>query len=113
MGEKESFFVSMVSIFLYGILFGNLFSLVYSFAGGILSFGIMVLLKKKTKLKCISVSTAGGIFHNIGQLFAAACIVENFSIFFYIPVLLGAGTVTGLLIGIVAQELILRLGKEL
>jgi heptaprenyl diphosphate synthase len=112
MGAKEAFFVSMVRIFLNGILFGNLFSMVYSFAGGLLSFGIMVLLKKKTKLKCISVSTAGGIFHNIGQLLAAAVIVENLSVLFYIPVLLGAGTVTGLLIGVVAQELILRLGKE-
>jgi heptaprenyl diphosphate synthase len=38
----------------------------------------------------------------------AALIVQNYSIFYYIPVLLISGTITGLLIGIISQELILR-----
>jgi heptaprenyl diphosphate synthase len=69
----------------------------------------MFLLKKTNRLGCVSVSVAGGISHNIGQIFVAALIVSNFNILFYIPVLLIAGVVTGLLIGILAQELIVRI----
>lgn len=112
-GTKEAFGISVLRILLSGFLFGNVFSILYSFAGGVLSFAVMLLLKKTDRLKCISVSTAGGISHNIGQLFLAAVIVENFSIFYYIPVLLIAGALTGLLIGVVAQELILRIGKQI
>ena len=41
--------------------------------------------------------------------------LENYKIAFYLPVLLISGLVTGILIGIVAQEVILRLhmgGKQ-
>jgi heptaprenyl diphosphate synthase len=108
-GTKESLLISILRIVLVGILFGNLISILYSLSGGLLSFLIMYLLKKTNRLGCISVSVAGGISHNIGQILVAALIVRNFNILFYIPVLLLAGLITGLLIGILAQELIVRL----
>ncbi len=111
-GAKEAFTISTVRILLVGFLFGNVFSMVYSFAGALLSFITMYLLKKTKWLKCISISTAGGIAHNIGQLIVAAIVVETYSIFYYIPVLLIAGTITGIVIGVVSQELILRIGKN-
>lgn len=110
-GEKEAFGISVLRIFLSGLLFGNLFSILFSLAGGILSFIVMALGKRILKLKCIAVSTSGGIAHNVGQLAAAAFVVDNFSVFYYIPVLLVSGVLTGLLIGIIAQELTLRIGK--
>lgn len=108
-GTKESFLISLLRILLVGFLFGNMFSMLYSLSGGILSFVVMVLLKKTDRLSCISVSVAGGISHNIGQILVAAVVFNNFNIMFYIPVLLIAGLLTGLLIGILAQELIVRL----
>ena len=110
-GEKEAFGISILRIFLSGLLFGNLFSVLFSLAGGILSFIVMVIGKKLLKLKCIAVSTSGGIAHNVGQLLVAAFVVDNFSIFYYIPVLIVSGVLTGLLIGVIAQELVLRIGK--
>lgn len=110
-GTKESLLVSVLRIVLVGFLFGNLFSILYSLTGGLLSFVVMALLKRMDRLGCISVSVAGGISHNIGQILVAAIIVHNFNIMFYIPVLLIAGLVTGFLIGILAQELIVRLPK--
>lgn len=112
-GAKEAFLISALRIILNGFMFGNMFAVLYSLAGAVLSFLVMLLLKKSKKLNCISVSTAGGICHNVGQLFVAALVVENFSIFYYIPVLLAAGFVTGLLIGILSQEVILRIGKRM
>lgn len=108
-GTREAIMVSVLRILLMGILFGNVMSIVYSLAGGILSFLVMAILKKTGQLGCISVSVAGGISHNIGQILAAAVVVNSFSILYYLPVLLIAGVVTGFLIGILAQELIVRL----
>ncbi len=107
-GTKEAFGISMMRIVLAGFLFGNMFSILYSLAGGILSFLIMYLLKKIGKLNVVSVSVAGGISHNIGQLVVAAVVVETYNIFYYMPVLMIAGVLTGFLIGILGQEFIRR-----
>lgn len=47
-GTKEAFCVSVIRIFIVGILFGNLIGILYSLGGGILSFLVMALLKKET-----------------------------------------------------------------
>lgn len=112
-GAREALSVSVFRIVLAGFMFGNAFSIIYSLAGGLLSFCVMLLLKKTGLLNCISVSVAGGLSHNIGQLVVAACIVANFNILYYIPVLLIAGTITGFLIGIISQEIIFRIGKRI
>ena len=44
-GAKEALLVSLLRIVLAGFMFGNMFSILYSLAGGILSFLIMYLLK--------------------------------------------------------------------
>lgn len=107
-GAKEAFLVSVLRILLAGFLFGNPFSILYSLGGAGISFLMMVLLKSTGKFKVISVSVFGGIFHNIGQLFVASAVVENVNLFYYAPVLLVAGFLTGLLIGILAQEFVIR-----
>ncbi len=112
-GAKESILVSIMRVLLAGFMFGNAFSIIYSLAGGLLSFLVMFLIMKLPKLHCITVSTVGGIFHNIGQIAVAAIVVENINIFYYIPVLIVAGAVTGLLIGILSQEMILRIGTRI
>lgn len=112
-GAKEAFGVSVMRILLAGFLFGNPFSIIYSLSGGILSFLVMYLLKHTEKLKVITVSVAGGLAHNIGQLFVAALVVENYHVLYYLPVLLIAGFVTGFLIGILSQEIIFRIGKRM
>ncbi|MCI8491163.1 MAG: Gx transporter family protein [Lachnospiraceae bacterium] len=108
-GAKEAFLISVLRILLAGFLFGNPFSILYSFSGGALSFLVMYVLKRMTKLHVISISVMGGIFHNIGQIAVAAVIVENYHLFYYMPVLLAAGFMTGLLIGILAREMMARL----
>lgn len=111
-GAKESFLISMLRILLVGFLFGNMFSILYSLAGGCVSFFMMYLLKKAGKFGVLPISITGGISHNAGQLVVAAFIVSSYQILYYLPVLLGAGIITGLLIGIAAQEMILRIGKR-
>ncbi len=111
MTPKEAYIISIVRVILAGFLFGNLFSIVYSLAGALLSLTVMMLLHKKTDWKLITVSAFGGITHNIGQLIVAAIAVSTYNIFFYLPVLLIAGLITGVIIGFIAQELYLRLRR--
>jgi heptaprenyl diphosphate synthase component I len=89
-------------------LFGNLSMILYSMAGGIFSLAIMVLLRKIGGFSIQGVSIAGGVFHNIGQLLLAMMIVETYQVWYYFPVLLVSGLVTGLLIGIVSSEVLKR-----
>lgn len=112
-GAKESLVISVLRILLAGFMFGNMFSILYSLAGGLLSFLVMYLLKRTGKLGVLPISISGGMFHNVGQLLVAAFVVENYNIFYYMPILLVAGIVTGLLIGVAAQEMILRIGKRM
>lgn len=109
MGTKYALAVSVARIFLAGLLFGNMFSILYSLAGGLLSFLCMAVLKKTGRFKIISISAVGGITHNLGQVMVAAVVVETINLFYYYPVLLLAGVATGVLIGIAAQEILLRL----
>ena len=103
MGGKQALFVSVVRIVLSGFLFANLASILYSLAGGLLSLAIMVLLQKTKKFPVVVVSVIGGICPNVGQLIVAMFVVESLSLTVYLPVLLIAGFLTGLLIGIVCQ----------
>lgn len=112
-GTWEAFTISALRIVLAGFLFGNMFSILYSLAGGLLSFLAMYLLKKTKRFGVLPVSVSGGISHNVGQLTVAAAVVETGSIFYYLPVLLLAGAVTGLLIGAAAQEMIKRIGNRI
>lgn len=106
---KEVYLLSITRIILSGFLFANLFSIIYSLAGGILSLTAMWLLKKREGFSVIGVSVIGGVMHNIGQLIIAMIVVESLNLAYYIPVLLISGLFTGIVIGIVANEMLKRL----
>lgn len=108
---SEAYLLSIVRVLLAGFIFGNYFSIIYSLTGGLLSLTVMALLRKKGGFSVIGVSIAGGVFHNIGQLIIASVIVETFSVMYYVPVLLIAGLVTGLLIGIASDGMLKRLAN--
>ncbi|MBR7073308.1 MAG: Gx transporter family protein [Eubacterium sp.] len=109
-GIKAAFPIALIRILLAGFTFGNVNSLLYSLAGGILSLLVMWAVKN-TKLSVIGVSILGGVTHNIGQLAAAALLMNTARIIYYLPVLLVAGTVTGFLIGTAAKLTLDKLDK--
>lgn len=106
---REAAAISAVRILVIGFLFGNLFSIAYSLAGAVVSLAGMTLLKKMDGFSMAGVSVAGGVFHNAGQLLVAMMIVENFSLLYYLPVLLISGVLTGFLIGIVSGQVYVRI----
>lgn len=108
-GGKDALIISSLRIVLSGFMFGNLFGILYSFSGGLLSLAVMALLKKSGRFGLIGVSVAGGVSHNIGQLIMAMLIVETYAVGYYLPMLLIAGTVTGTVIGVISNEVMKRI----
>ncbi len=84
--------------------------MLYSMAGGILSFIIMLVLKKTQKFSVYGVSVAGGVFHNIGQILVAMAVLQNSMVVYYLPFLLVAGVVAGIITGMLAAILVKRFG---
>ena len=105
----EVYLLSGVRVVLTGFLFGNLMSILYSLAGGILSLTVMWGMKRIRYVSILGVSIAGGVFHNVGQLLAAALMVETYGVFSYLPVLLISGLLTGFVIGLAAGEMLKRI----
>ena len=102
-GDTEAIIVNLLRIVLIGILFGNLYSFLFSLAGGMLSVILMILVKKTKKLSMVGVSIIGGVTHNIGQIVAAVFLMDNVAIAYYLPILIVAGVITGIVIGCVCQ----------
>lgn len=109
MSLKEAYLLSVTRVVLSGLLFGSMFSILYSLAGGLLSLTVMAVLKRTEGFSVLGISIAGGVSHNIGQLVIAMFVVQTFNVSYYIPVLLVAGLVTGLVIGIAAESMLRRL----
>lgn len=109
MSLKETYLLSVTRVVLAGFMFGNLFSIIYSLAGGLVSLSVMAVLKYRGDHSVVGISIAGGVMHNIGQLIIAMLVVETYSVSYYLPVLLIAGLVTGFLIGIAANEMLKRI----
>lgn len=104
LGPADALAVNGVRILLSGFLFGNLSMILYSLAGASLSFVCMYGAKKSGKFHMTGVSVIGGVTHNAGQLLTAMLVLETKSLIYYVPVLLAAGVITGLLIGAVTKE---------
>lgn len=111
-GWKEALLLNVMRVFLAGFLFGNFFTIIYSLAGALSSFFMMNLLKKIKGFSMAGVSMAGGVFHNIGQIFIAYSVTKTVGIVFYLPVLLVAGLFTGLLTGLAAEKITKHTRKE-
>lgn len=111
LGPKYGFVISVARIFLAGFMFGTMTTIIYSLAGGMLSFLVMVLLYKLAKMSVLTVSCIGGICHNIGQIVVAMIIYENLILGYYLPVLMVVGFITGLVIGIVSRLILPMLRK--
>lgn len=111
LNEKDAFVLSIIRIVLVGFTFANLASMLYSLAGGILSYVAMVIAKKTNKLSITGVSVLGGVFHNIGQIIVAIWVVKTASLVYYLPVLLVSGIVAGVAIGILGSMVTKRIKR--
>ena len=77
----------------------------YSLAGGLLSFAAMLMLQRMNAFSLPAVSAAGGLFHHLGQLFAALAMTGTPALLTYLAILGPIGLATGLATGCVAGNI--------
>lgn len=109
MGVKQAFLLSILRIVLVGFSFGSLSTMLFSLAGGILSWGLMVGAKKCKQFSMTGVSIVGGIGHNIGQILVAMWVVDTSAVIYYLPILMVSGVVAGLAVGILGGLVVSKL----
>ena len=96
---KGAFAVNITRILISALLFGSPFSLCFSLAGGIASLAVIAFLIRLKSVTLIGCSAMAGVVHNIFQLIVAAFVLGR-GVLWYFPVLIAAGTATGVLVGI-------------
>ena len=111
MGSGSAVTINMIRIVLVALLFGNGMSLAYSAAGGLLSGGVMILLKKTGRFSVVTVSIAGGVMHNAGQILVTMVLLGTGSLAWYLLILWFTGIASGTVIGILGGLLCGRLEK--
>lgn len=105
--------INLIRIFLAGFMFNGLYGAIYSLCGCLVSYAVMCIMYKSGLFSVIGVSMGGGVAHNIGQLCIAAFLVSSYQIFYYLPVLIISGTISGILIGWLGWILLEHIPKRL
>ena len=105
--------INLVRIFLAGFMFNGLYGALYSLCGCLVSYIVMCILFKSDRFSVIGVSIGGGVAHNIGQLCIAAVLVSSPQIFYYLPVLILSGTLSGILIGWIGWILLRHIPRRM
>ena len=108
-GIRGTICVTILRVVLVGLSFGNPYSMIYGLSGSFLSLLVMSLAKKNNWFSQVGISVLGGVFHNIGQITFAACIVQTPGVYFYLPSLLIAGCIAGVVIGVLGGIMTERL----
>lgn len=108
-GSKSAMAMNVLRIVMASLLFGGPSALMYSLAGGMVSTLVMILLKRSGVFRVVTVSIAGGVAHNVGQIIVAVLITNTASVAWYLAVLWFTGMASGAVIGILGGELIRRL----
>lgn len=113
-GFKEALCISILRVFLMGILRTGLFSTTFFFSlSGALFSAFTMAIFKKTKLSIIGVSVIGAIFHTIGQIVTAIFLLQVPSFIYYLPFMLLFAVITGTFVGILSNQLYIHLQKRL
>jgi heptaprenyl diphosphate synthase len=111
-GVKEAAIVSFIRLFIVALLFGNVMTLAYSFAGALLSIVLMAICKKIKVFSVVGTSIVGGVAHNLGQILVAIFLFDTVQIGYYMIVLAITGTIAGVFIGLAGALLLKRLNKK-
>ncbi len=112
LGPRDALMVLCARVFLGAVFSGQMMTLLYSGAGGLLSWLALCLLCRLLDRKQMWLaSPVAGMCHNVGQLLAAAGVMRTWAVLAYLPYLVIAGVVAGLFTGVAAQVLDGRLEK--
>ncbi|MDO4581659.1 MAG: Gx transporter family protein [Bacillota bacterium] len=110
LGRREALLILLLRVFLGSIFTGQAVSFLYSLAGGLCCYGVICLLAPLWGEKRIwALSVCGALAHNTGQLAVAALLTTLGAVFWYLPVLMISGVISGAFTGLAAQYTLPRL----
>lgn len=110
---KEALTITVVRIFMVGILSGVLGAqFVMGLSGGILSITMMAIFKK-LKFSTTLVSLLGSISHQTGQILAGIFLIGAKEIVMYLYIMIPIGVVTGFIIGVIAERFLVHYNNNL
>ncbi len=101
--------ITVMRTILGSLLAGTLFGMGFfmSFAGAVTAAVVMALvLRVLKKFGMVGISILGAIAHNIGQLIMATFVLHFAGIFLYLPAMLAFSIPTGLLTGLLINEVV-------
>lgn len=101
-GFKEGLTVALLRCIMAAFFGGSASSLIYSLSGAILSLILMSAVYRHNNgfFSLIGVSIIGAEAHNLAQVTVASAVLNSIGLFFYLPVLLLIGIVTGYFVGL-------------
>ena len=113
LGPWDALMILCARVFLGAVFSGQMMTLIYSAAGGLLSWCALCLLRRLLSRDQMWVaSPVAGVCHNVGQLLAAAAVMRTWAVMAYLPYLVIAGVAAGLFTGVAAQALVNRLDRR-
>lgn len=110
---KDAMMLIILKTLLTSFILGTFSTFLFSFFGAVFSFIVMYVMLRlgRNQFSLVGISVVGGITHNIGQLVAAALVLGTTGIFYYLPILLVAGVVTGVFVGMATRYLVSSLRR--
>ena len=112
LGWKEALCVLCIRMLLGNLVTGQMAALLYSLAGGLLSFACMAIaVKLLPKSQLWVAGVLGGLAHNIGQMAVAVLLTQTPALLYYLPMLLLCALATGCFTGLSASLVLKYLPK--
>ena len=108
-GEAESFFVMLIKVIVTGLLFSGVTGFLYSMTGSMLSWLLMILLKRTKIFSIYGISVAGAAAHVSGQMLCAMWLLSAGGLLWYWAVLLFFAVPSGLLVAFLCARIYQRI----
>ena len=109
---RPAAFLMLAKVLCTTILFANPQMLVFSLAGGVLSWAVMAVAVRSRLFSVVATSILGGIAHNAGQLLMVALLLSPQVALVNAPVLAVAGTICGAAIGVLVRAVLAAVPGE-
>ena len=101
-GVWEGYVVLVIKCVLSAVYAGNMAMLLWSLPSALVAYTAMVLLHRTKLFSVTGLSMTGGMLHNFTQILVATIVVGK-SVFSYLPYMLLAGGVAGLVTGVICH----------
>lgn len=113
-GWRDYITFGLLRVLLVALLSSGLFSVAFflSLSGVLLSSLMTILVYKFSKCSILGLSIVGSLFHGLGQVLMVCVIYENVYMMSYLPFLLSANFVMGIILAKIVASILKRLPES-